>query len=91
VVIGVCIKYLRSRSLFGVPVISKPLLTSVSRAVSEAKRLRFIKTTCNGHSPTDAGVRSGVTCNGYLASVAVGKRQRLYSGVRIITGCYISF
>jgi hypothetical protein len=29
--------------------------------------------------------------NSYVTAVAVGQRQRLYSGVRILTGYYLSF
>jgi hypothetical protein len=30
-------------------------------------------------------------CNGHVTAVAVGQSQRLYSGVRIFTGNYLSF
>jgi hypothetical protein len=43
---------------------------------------------CNGHSPTDIGVRSGV--KGHVTAMAVGQRQRLYSGVRMVTRNYLS-
>jgi hypothetical protein len=45
---------------------------------------------CNGHSPTDTGSRSGVTCNGHVTAMAVGQRQRLCSGVRMFAGNYLS-
>jgi hypothetical protein len=45
----------------------------------------------NGHSPTETSVRSVMGYNGHVTAVAVGQRQRLYSGVRILTGYYLSF
>jgi hypothetical protein len=30
-------------------------------------------------------------CNGHVTAVVVGQSQRLYSGVRIFTGNYLSF
>jgi hypothetical protein len=44
---------------------------------------------CNGHSPTDKNVRSGVTVM-HVTAMAVGQRQRLYYGVRTFTGNYLS-
>ena len=29
-------------------------------------------------------------CNGYVTAMAVGQRQRLYSGVRMFTGNYLT-
>jgi hypothetical protein len=43
----------------------------------------------NGHSPTDAIARSDVTVM-CVTAVAVGQSQRLYSGVRMLTGNYLS-
>jgi hypothetical protein len=47
---------------------------------------------CTGHSPTDTGARSGVTCSGYVTvtAVAAGQSQRFYSGVGIFNWHYLS-
>jgi hypothetical protein len=44
----------------------------------------------NGHFPTETSVRSPFGCNGHVTAVAVGQRQRLYSGVGMFTGNYLS-
>ena len=44
--------------------------------------------TRNGHSPN--GHKCPFGCNGYVTVVAVGKRQRLYSGVRMFTWFYLN-
>jgi hypothetical protein len=59
--------------------------------IETAKNLKAIYLTVISQFPTDASVRSGVTCNGHATAVAVGQSQRLYSGVRIFTGNYLSF
>jgi hypothetical protein len=46
-------------------------------------KLPRLHATFNGHSPTDAGIRSGAAHSGYLTTVAVGQRQQLCSGVRM--------
>jgi hypothetical protein len=44
---------------------------------------------CNGHSPN--GHKCPFECNCCVTAVAVGQRQRLHSGVRMLTGHYLSF
>jgi hypothetical protein len=44
----------------------------------------YCNALCNGHSPTETSFRSVVT------AMAVGQRQRLYSGVGMLTGNYLS-
>jgi hypothetical protein len=48
---------------------------------------------CNGHSPRNTRRKCPFRCNSYVttAAVAVGQRQWLYSGVRVLTGYYLSF
>jgi hypothetical protein len=41
--------------------------------------------------PFPNGHKRPFGCNGHATAVAVGQRQRLYSGVRIFTGLYLSF
>jgi hypothetical protein len=41
----------------------------------------------NGHSPTG---KVSVRGTGYVTAMAVGQRQRFYSGVRMFTGNYLS-
>jgi hypothetical protein len=55
----------------------------------ETRGLKFITVKCNGHSPTDTGVQCPFGCSGQVTAVAVGKRQRLYSGVRMLTWFYL--
>jgi hypothetical protein len=40
--------------------------------------------------PNANGHKCPFGCNGYVTAMAVGQRQRLYSGVRIFTGNYLS-
>ena len=40
--------------------------------------------------PFPNGHKRPFGCNGYVTAVAVGQRQRLYSGVRMFTGYYLS-
>jgi hypothetical protein len=40
---------------------------------------------------TPNGRKCPFGCSGYVTAVAVGKSQRLYSGVRMITGNYLGF
>ena len=40
--------------------------------------------------PLPSGHKRPFGCNGYVTAVAVGQRQRLYSGVRMFTGFYLS-
>jgi hypothetical protein len=47
---------------------------------------KFMTVICNAHSPTD----TTFGCNGHVTAMAVGQRQRLYSGVRMFTGNYLS-
>ena len=54
-----------------------------SETVTNLKRLYL----CNGHSPTDAGVRSG---DGHVTAVAAGQSLWFYSGVGIFNRNYIS-
>jgi hypothetical protein len=46
-------------------------------------------TYSTGHHPMDAS-KCPFGCNGNVTTVAVGQSQRLYSGVRIFTGNYLS-
>jgi hypothetical protein len=59
--------------------------------VSEVKRLQ-IYNGYNMQRPFPNGHKCPLGCinNGYVTAMAVGQRQRLYSGVRIFTGNYIS-
>ena len=58
-----------------------------SETVTNLQRLYI----CNGHSPTEKSVRSGVTIM-YVTAVAVaaGQIQRFYSGVGIFNWYYLS-
>jgi hypothetical protein len=49
---------------------------------------KYITVICNGHSPP--GHKFPFGCNGYVTAMAVGQGQRLYSGVRMFTGYYLS-
>ena len=62
----------------------------VNASVPEVKRLLYKSIAvilCNGHSPADKSFRSR---SGYVTVVAVGQRQRLYSGVSTFTGFSLS-
>jgi hypothetical protein len=58
-------------------------------AVQNGNGYQFIMVKCNGHSPTDTSARSGVR-NGFVTAVAIGKSQRLYSGVKMFIWFYLS-
>jgi hypothetical protein len=57
-------------------------------AVTEVKRLQIY----NGYMqrPFLNGRKCPFGCNGYVTAMAVGQRQRLYSGVRMFTGNYLN-
>jgi hypothetical protein len=53
--------------------------TALTKPFRKWNGYKFIAVVCNGHSPADTGVRSGVTV------MAVGQRQRLYH--ILVSGC----
>jgi hypothetical protein len=56
--------------------------TAVTKQFRKWNGYKFITAICNGHSPTDTSVRSGVQySSGYVTAVAAGQSQRFYSGV----------
>ena len=57
-------------------------------------RLQIMTVICNGHSRTDTRHKCPFGCNGCVTAMAMAvgqsQRQRLYSGVRMFTGNYLS-
>ena len=63
--------------------------TAVEKPFQNRNGHTFITVTCNGHSVLPNGNKCPFRCGGCALAVAVGKRQRLYSGVKVLTGHYL--